>query len=80
MLPVFEAANIFEISDYIVSNLLLPLTAAIFALLAGWALSRDTLLLELGLKDGLMFKTWLWIARVIAPAAILYLFWANLNH
>ena len=79
-LPVFEAANIFEISDYVVSNLLLPLTAAIFALLAGWALSRDTLLLELGLKDGLMFKTWLWIARVIAPAAILYLFWANLNH
>jgi len=80
VLPVFENANIFHISDYVVSNILLPLTAVIFTLLAGWALSRKTLLLELGLKDGPLFNAWLWIARIIAPALILYLFWANLNH
>ncbi|HSN71705.1 MAG TPA: sodium-dependent transporter [Steroidobacteraceae bacterium] len=63
--------GIFDFLDHITSNLMLPLGGAGFALFAGWVLSRETLVAELGFGDGLRLRILQWLLRIIAPAGVL---------
>jgi NSS family neurotransmitter:Na+ symporter len=56
----------------------MPLGGMLYALFAGWWLSRATCLDEIGLDDGAMFKLWLLLVRVIAPLAVAVVFVFNL--
>jgi NSS family neurotransmitter:Na+ symporter len=76
---VFATRTPFDLIDYLVSNILMPLGGLLYALFAGWWLSRQTLLAEIGLEDGAMFKLWMVLVRVIAPLAVAAVFIFNLT-
>lgn len=73
-IALFAGKTPFDLIDYLVSNILLPLGGMLYALFAGWWVSRRTLVDELGVGDGAMFKLWLMLARVVAPLAIAAVF------
>jgi NSS family neurotransmitter:Na+ symporter len=60
--------------DHLAANWLLPLGGLGTTIFVGWKLGQPHILEELGLrKSTLAFKVWLWIVRIIAPIAIMYL-------
>lgn len=75
---VFAGKTPFDLIDYLVSNILMPLGGMLYALFAGWWLTKETLLDEIGLGDGAMFRLWLLLVRVIAPLAVAAVFVFNL--
>ena len=78
-IAIFEGKTPFDLIDYLVSNILMPLGGMLYALFAGWWISRKTQVAELGVGDGVIFKLWLVLARVIAPLAIAAVFVYNLT-
>jgi len=78
-IAVFADKTPFGLIDYLVTNILMPLGGMLYALFVGWWLSRDTLLSEIGIKEGSMFKLWLLLVRVIAPLAVALVFFFNLT-
>lgn len=69
--------TMFDLSDYVVSNILLPLGALSIAIFVGFKVPRQTLVNEiktgstLGVK---IFSTWYLIIKYIAPIAIVIVF------
>jgi NSS family neurotransmitter:Na+ symporter len=78
-LEAFETKSIFDVLDYSVTNVLLPLGGMLFSIFAGWVMSRDSTVKELGLGDGFAYKAWLFLARIVAPVAVGIVFIANLR-
>ena len=76
---VFATKTPFDLIDYLVSNVLMPLGGMLYAIFAGWWLSRQTLLSEIGLGDGALFKLWMVLVRIIAPLAVAAVFVFNLT-
>lgn len=68
---VVAGMNPFELIDYLTATIMMPLGGALMALFAGWRMKRGILLGELGWQTGALFTVWLWLLRVVAPAAIL---------
>lgn len=68
--PLFEELTIYGATDYIASNILLPLGAMLTAIFAGWIMNRHATRDELDLADGLLFKAWLFLVRFVGPVAI----------
>lgn len=68
--PFFENKNLFGIVDLLVANLMLPLNALLIALFCGWVISEKVTKSELAIKSNALYQTWLWIVRLLAPAAI----------
>ena len=77
-IPIFAGKTPFDLIDYIVTNILMPLGGLLYALFAGWWLSRDTSIYEMGVGDGVIFKLWLLLVRVVAPLAVAAIFVFNL--
>lgn len=73
----FEEATVFNLIDYGVTNIILPLGGMLYALFAGWWLSKETTMSELGLT-GWAYWSWLILARFVAPAAVGVVFVTNL--
>ncbi len=78
-LPTFSDKTIFDLLDYLVSNLLMPIGGMMFALFAGWRLSRETTVAELAVGDGPLYKSWRFLTRIVAPLAIAAVFIFNLD-
>jgi NSS family neurotransmitter:Na+ symporter len=77
-IPAFAGKTPFNLIDYAVSNILMPLGGMFYALFAGWWLSRNTAVYEMGVGDGAIFKLWLLLVRVVAPVAVAAIFVFNL--
>jgi NSS family neurotransmitter:Na+ symporter len=75
---VFAGKTPFDLIDYVVTNVLMPLGGMLYALFAGWWLAKETCIDEIGIGDGAMFKLWLLLVRVIAPLAVATVFVFNL--
>ena len=75
---VFATRTPFDLIDYLVSNILMPLGGMLYAIFAGWWLTKDDLLSESGLQDGIVFKLWLVLLKVLAPLAVATVFVFNL--
>jgi NSS family neurotransmitter:Na+ symporter len=69
----------FDLIDYLVTNILMPLGGMFYALFAGWWLSREIILSEIGLEDGAVFKMWMILVRVVSPLAVALVFYFNLG-
>ena len=78
-IPAFESRNIFESTDYVVSNWMMPAGGVLVAVLAGWGLKRSATLEELQIKDGRLYKTWRFLVRYLVPVAITAVFFVNLR-
>jgi len=74
----FAGKTPFDLIDYLVTNIMMPLGGMLYALFAGWWLAKETCIEEIGIGDGAMFKLWLLLVRVVAPLAVAAVFVFNL--
>lgn len=74
----FSDMNLFGLLDFLITNVLMPIGALLYSVFIGWWLSKDMTMQALGLQDGLLFRSWRFLMRYVAPAAILALFVSNL--
>lgn len=74
----FASKTPFDLIDYFVSNLIMPIAGMLYAVFASWILAREVQVSELGVGDGGLFQTWRLLARFVAPVAIAAVFYFNL--
>ncbi len=79
MFSFFKDKSIFDLMDFLVANIMLPLNALLIAVFAGWMMARRSTLDELGMPDGLHFKYWRFILRFVAPVAFALIFYSSLS-
>ncbi len=75
--PILQEKNLLELTDFIITNLFIPLNAFLIALFVGWIMARKSMVDEIDLGDGLFFKVWHFAIRYIIPVAILIIFITN---
>ena len=71
MFDVFADKTVFDLIDYFTANVMMPLGAILIALFVGWRMKPEVIDRELSFASPLLFNTWLWTIRVVAPLAIL---------
>jgi NSS family neurotransmitter:Na+ symporter len=79
VVPFLAEKNIFDLLDFSVANLLLPLNAFLIAIFAGWMMSRQALLEELGVRSVALSRFLHVILRYVAPALIFAIFYTSLT-
>ena len=73
----FEGKTVFDLLDFLVSNVMMPLGGLAIALFAGWAIRREGLAEDIGLKGG-AYKAFMVILKFVTPAGIAIVFLYNL--
>lgn len=66
--------TVFDFVDYVSQNIMLPLGGLLIALFVGYALPKELVFEQLGLKEGLAASLWMLSIKVIAPAGVLIVF------
>jgi neurotransmitter:Na+ symporter, NSS family len=66
----FRESTVFDLIDYLTSNLMLPLGGVLIAVFVGWVLSAETTRAELGLGDSRVFRAWRFTLRYVTPIAV----------
>ncbi len=79
MFKFFANKTIFDVMDFFVANIMLPLNALLIAVFAGWMMSRSSTLEELGWPDGLRYSYWRFILKYVAPIALGAIFITSLK-
>ena len=74
MFEKFADSTLFDLFDYLTSNIMLPLGGLFIALFAGWKLSQASLLNELEAQQTLLFRGWYFVLRVVTPIAVVIVF------
>jgi NSS family neurotransmitter:Na+ symporter len=79
MFKFFADKSIFDVMDFFVANIFLPINALLIAVFAGWMMSRSATLEELGWKEGPRYAYWRFILRYVAPVALGAIFLSSLK-
>jgi NSS family neurotransmitter:Na+ symporter len=79
MFDVFDGKTIYDLIDYFTANIMMPVGAILIALFVGWRMKPDMIEGDLSFSHPLLFRTWLWIMRVVAPIAILFILVSGLR-
>ncbi|MBK1721555.1 sodium-dependent transporter [Thiocystis violacea] len=66
--------TVFDLLDYLTANILLPLGGLFIALFTGWVMSRAASVDELGMGEGIGYKTWWLLVRFVSPLLVLVVF------
>ncbi len=69
----FWRGTIFDNLDHLTLNIMLPLGGVLIVFFAGWIMCRNSSAEELG-GAGTIYKLWRFLARVVAPVGILFVF------
>jgi NSS family neurotransmitter:Na+ symporter len=69
----FFKGTIFNNVDYLTANIMLPVGAFFIVIFAGWVMCRNSSSDELG-GVGAVYSLWYFLARFVAPVAILFVF------
>jgi NSS family neurotransmitter:Na+ symporter len=64
----------FENIDHLASNILLPLGGLFITIFAGWVMCKNSTAEELSIGTGVLYRSWRFLARWVAPAAVLAVF------
>jgi len=64
----------FDVLDYLTANIMLPLGGLLIALFAAWGMRRSSLLDELQITDGVVFRIWRFLVRYVTPIAVILIF------
>ena len=75
---LFSNKTPYDLIDYLVTNVLMPIGGVLYAVFAGWWMSREVSVEQAGVGDGFLYKLWLFLARYVAPIAIGAVFIFNL--
>jgi NSS family neurotransmitter:Na+ symporter len=63
--------TLFDNIDHLSSNILLPLGGLLITIFAGWVMCKNSTAEELDAKAGVAYRVWRFLARWVAPAAVL---------
>ena len=74
----FEGKTVFDLIDYATANLMMPLGGILMALFVGWRIKPAALAEDLSFGSAALFKTWLWMIRVVVPLAIMWVLVSSL--
>ncbi len=66
--------TLFENLDHLSSNILLPLGGLFITIFAGWVMCKNSTAEELDIGTGAAYNWWRFLARWVAPAAVLLVF------
>lgn len=66
--------TLFENLDHLSSNILLPLGGVFITIFAGWVMCKNSTAEELDMGTGSVYHQWRFLARWVAPAAVLLVF------
>ncbi len=72
-LAMFEGLatkTVFDLVDYTIANVLIPVNALLIALFVGWRLNAAVTVDELGLGSGTLYRIWRLLLAYVAPLAI----------
>ena len=78
-IPFLAEKNIFDLLDFSIANFLLPLNAMLIAIFAGWMMTRQSLLEELGVRSATLSLCLHIILRYVAPVLIFAIFYTSLT-
>ena len=78
-IPFLAEKNIFDLLDFSIANFLLPLNAMLIAIFAGWMMTRQSLLEELGVRSPALSLLLQVVLRYIAPVLIFAIFYTSLT-
>jgi NSS family neurotransmitter:Na+ symporter len=74
----FKDKTVFDLLDYLTTNIMLPLGGLLIAIFAGWIMSKESTMDELGLSKGPVFNAWRFLVRFVCPLAVGAILLANL--
>jgi NSS family neurotransmitter:Na+ symporter len=77
-IPYFADKDIFSLLDFSIANFLLPLNALLIAVFAGWIMTRESLLGELGVRDESLRLVLQIVLRYVAPVLIAMIFYNSI--
>ena len=69
----WRGRTLFELFNFVSSDIMLPLGGLLIALFAGWLMSERSLRQELRVSRP-AFRLWLLVLRYVAPVAVLLIF------
>jgi NSS family neurotransmitter:Na+ symporter len=70
----FWRGTFFDNLDYLTANIMLPLGGMAIVFFAGWVMSRNSTADEIDPSAGLSYQVWRFLARFVAPVAVLLVF------
>ena len=68
----------FDLVDDLTANLMMPVGGMLIAIFTGWFMRYSTLTDELRISSSWLFRTWLFLIRIVAPLAIAGILVTNL--
>jgi len=71
--------TMFELLDYLTSNIMLPLGGLFIAIFAGWIMSQKSTEEELAIKPAISYYIWRFLIRYVSPAAVIIVFLNVIN-
>ena len=71
---IFWKGTLFDNFDHLASNILLPTSGFLFTVFAGWFMSKKSSSDELDVNRKFQYKFWRFLARYVAPIAVLIIF------
>ena len=60
----------FGLVEFLTADVMLPLGGVLIGIFAGWQMSRQSTVEELGLGDGLLYRGWRFLVRYVTPVGI----------
>jgi len=78
-IALMREKNIFDVLDFVVSNLLLPINGLLIALFAGWVISNAVLSDELAMRNKALYSYVRFVLRFVAPVVIGLIFYTSLG-
>lgn len=64
----------FDWCEFLSTTVMLPLGGLLVAIFVGWRMSRTATLAELGVADGVFYRSWRVLVQVVAPIGVLLIF------
>ncbi len=75
----FASSTVMDVVDFITANYMMLVGGILIALFVGWGLKPDWVKSEFRDENPVLFKIWLWLARVVAPAAVAVALYVQLS-
>ncbi len=60
--------------DYLTSNIMLPLGGLLITVFCGWVMAENSVVDELNMGTGQLYRTWRFLTRYVAPLAVVLVF------
>ena len=70
-IPLLSQLNIFGVLDFVIANMLLPINALLMGIFVAWMMGRSSVVHELDMGEGGLFRLWQFTTRFFVPVAIL---------